>query len=275
MESHLEPLETLGEAAVPHMERFVRRLLPIAESLLDGQPQAPTDNLGFMALMFLAKQADHMKSILELVPRRDVVLIARSMIEGACQLLWTSMKPETRSHAWRSFAVIHDWRLMCSRIAEGVPVPASEKARIEKRLAEEGRRFLTKKGRQVRKTSGAVTDRCYHSDWRCGTTINDTCVQADAADLYSTYYRHYSDWHHWGVGGLGYAVAATPTGYKYVSNSWGFSSGALDTAVRCLLETCRTVASHFGRSQLEDIDALGHEYLLWTTQFGETYNEDS
>src|SRR5882672_4123436 len=101
-------------ARVPGLCQRLKGLVAFAEAI-DHIRYREQDHLAFMALCFLSKQIDHAKSIIALVPGRDTILIARSMIEGLCQLLWAAKAPNVLPLQWRTFAYVHDWRIMRSK----------------------------------------------------------------------------------------------------------------------------------------------------------------
>ena len=227
-------VDDFGRAALPWLAGFATRAHQISRAIIQGRKCHQDDHFGFMALLFLSKQVDHLGSILTLIPRRDSMLIARSMIEGVCQLLWASSSPGDLAREWRAFSIVHDWRLMQSHLDSGVSVSDEVRQRIERRVLTDGASFLTTKGRNVLGAKQQLTDDCFHIDWRKGMGPKQTCERAGAKDIYAAYYNYFSDWDHWGSGGLGYAMSRSENRIDYASNSWGTSGAALDTAVRCL-----------------------------------------
>ena len=113
---HRDPRE------VPFFQEQVKKLLILAGSAARNVHIREDDDLGFMAIQFLYKQMQHAESVLLLIPRRDAGLIARTMLDGLYQLLWTTHSPGDRARRWRSFSAIYDWRLIQRRLHEGVPV---------------------------------------------------------------------------------------------------------------------------------------------------------
>lgn len=113
---------------IPLFRDQARMILALADESSRGVSVREDDDFGFMAMQFLYKQIQHAESLLTLEPRRDAGLIARTVIDGLYQLLWTSHDPEARAQRWRSFSIIHDWRLIQGRLREGIPV---EKSAIE------------------------------------------------------------------------------------------------------------------------------------------------
>ncbi len=114
------------------------------------------DHLAFMALCFLSKQIDHTKSILVLIPSRDTILIARSMIEGLCQLLWAVKDPDVRPRQWRAFAWDHDWRLVQAKIKGGESIDPEVLKGIQDGLRRFGNQFLKERERVAFRPGNAV-----------------------------------------------------------------------------------------------------------------------
>src|SRR5271170_890250 len=82
-----------------------KMILALADESSRGISIREDDDLGFMVTQFLYKQIQHAEALLILEPRRDAGLIARTMIDGLYQLLWTSHDPEERAQRWRSFSI--------------------------------------------------------------------------------------------------------------------------------------------------------------------------
>ncbi len=97
---------------LPFLREQAKMILALADSASRGVSVREDDDFGFMAMQFLYKQVQHAEALLMLEPRRDAGLIARTMIDGLYQLLWTTHDAETRARRWRSFSIIHDWRLI-------------------------------------------------------------------------------------------------------------------------------------------------------------------
>jgi hypothetical protein len=97
---------------VPFLKNQVKKILEFAIDSSRSITIQENDDFGFMTIQFLFKQIQHAESLLRLVPRRDAGLIARTMIDGLYKLLWASRAHEERAKLWRSFSVIHDWRII-------------------------------------------------------------------------------------------------------------------------------------------------------------------
>jgi hypothetical protein len=161
---HRDPRE------IPFLRDQARMILVLADESSRGVPIREDDDFGFMAMQFLYKQIQHAESLLTLEPRRDAGLLARTMIDGLYQLLWTSHDPEARARRWRSFAIIHDWRLIQGRLQEGVSV--------EEVVIKQNKLGLNTFGHlhRIKKLKPGSSDP-YHRKWYGGTTLLDmACV---------------------------------------------------------------------------------------------------
>ena len=139
----------LTQKLIQDLKDWTTRLFEVADRTLAAVELKEDDHLGFMATLFLRKQVEHLRSIHTLLPRKDVVLVARSMVEGLCQLIWAHEKPE-RAWRWRAFAYVHDWRLQNLRARQGTRPDPARRDKIEDALRELGESFLTKKAKRAR-----------------------------------------------------------------------------------------------------------------------------
>lgn len=245
------------------LRHWVKKLLDLANEILANVQYFEEDHLGFMALCFLSKQIDHLQSIVTLIPSRDAILIARSMIEGLCQLLWAAREPAALPLQWRAFAWVHDWRVMQTEIARGRPVASERRAAIEDALREYGDQFLTKKAREARKQGAPFSSDPYHDNWRCGRQLRQICESVGGAELYRRLYEPFSDWHHWGVGGLGKVIARQGNRVAYSSLSPTDSAAALACGFQCLEQTVELTDRHLSLGLASKIAELRNGYVTW------------
>lgn len=114
MSRRQEWAEEQAERLLPWYRERAERLHRFASDVFEGTQTVfqGRDSFGFMVLSYVSRQRDHMDSLLELIPGRDALLIARSMIDGMIQLKWASLKPEERQERWRAFVYAHDWKLL-------------------------------------------------------------------------------------------------------------------------------------------------------------------
>lgn len=237
----------------------VRKVLALADKSAYGIPVREDDDFGFMATQFLYKQIQHTQSVLALVPRRDAGLVARTMIEGLYQLLWTFQAAEERARLWRSFAIIHDWRLIQGRRREGIPVPDEEIRRNEAGLKEFGNLHR-------RKTSKPDSHDPYHKNWRGGVTLSDM-ADAVGRELYDGPYAELSDWEHWGVSGIGDAVSRRDGHITINPESDRVAALSLLAAFQCLLQTLEVADARLSLNIKEAIRTLGDEFVATMNSF--------
>jgi hypothetical protein len=168
------------------------------------------------------------------------------MIEGYYQLLWASHAPEERARLWRSFSIIHDWRLIQARLREGIPVDKADVSRNEARLKEFGDLHRIKKP----KSSDP-----YHKNWRGGVSLADM-ADLVGRELYDGPYAELSDWEHWGVSGIGDAISRENNHVSVNSNSDRIAGLSLLAVFQCLLQTLEVADAHLSLNITETIQTF-------------------
>jgi len=254
-----------AERDLPGLRQWVNRLLPLANEMLANIQYPEEDHLGFMALCFLSKQIDHMQSVVTLIPNRDAILITRSMIEGLCQLLWAAGESATLPLQWRSFCWIHDWRVMQEKIKRGETETQERCSAIKNALQKYGDQFLTKKAKIAQGQQTPLPPDPYYDNWRCGVQMRQICEceSVGGAVLYRKLYEPFSDWHHWGVGGLGEAIKRQGGRVFYSSLSLTDSATALACGFQCLLQTAELTDKHLSIGMASKLSELRNEYVAW------------
>lgn len=243
---HRDPRE------LPFLHDQVKKVLTFADSASRNLRIREDDDLGFMAIQFLYKQMQHAESIFVLIPRRDAGLIARTMIDGLYQLLWTVQSPTERSQLWRSYSVIHDWRLIEGRRREGIPVDPVEVRTTEAQLKVFGPLH------QLKKSKPSSSDP-YYRTWHGGVKLADM-ANAVGRELYDGPHAELSDWGHWGVSGIGESIAREDDRATVNSNSERVTNLALLAAFQCLLQTLEVVDIHLSLNITGAIHALAKEF---------------
>jgi hypothetical protein len=257
----MEDVHRKAAKRVPGLCQRLKGLIAFAKETIDNIRYSEQDHLAFMALCFLGKQIDHANSILAIIPGRDAILIARSMIEGLCQLLWAAKDPNVLPLQWRAFAYVHDWRIMQSRVEAGEPVDPETRAGIESALRQFGSQFL-KAGAKASPAGQLRTD-LYHKDWRAGHQIRQICESVGAEDLHRRLYEPFSDWHHWGAAGLGAAIDRKGERIVYSSLRPADAATALAVGLQCLLQTVQLVDRHLDLGLTARLAELRDEYITW------------
>lgn len=241
----MDKLEQKAQQDLPGLRRWVNDLLALTDEIMQRVPYSEEDHFGFMALCFIGKQVDHTKSILMLDENPDVALIARSMIEGLCQLLWTAKDSYARGLQWRAYIYIQDWRVMRKKIAAGEYVDKETQARTEKGVRLYGDQFLRSEARKKRTKGEPLPKDPYRKGWT-GHQVRQICEEVKGELLYLHLYRLFSDYHHWNPSGLGVAIKRQQNQVVYSSRSPQLTAAALTTAFHCLLQTVEVVDRHLG-----------------------------
>lgn len=258
----MENLDQNAQQDLPSLRQWVNDLLRLANSVLEQAQYSEDDHFGFMALCFLSKQTSHTRSILTLGEAKDVGLIARSMLEGLCQLLWAANDPHTRALRWRAFAWVHDWRTMQTQIAAGESVNAEQGTAIEEALRHYGDQFLTRRARAARQGGERELDDPYCSNWT-GHSVRQIFDWVKGERLYARLYKPFSDWHHWSPSGLATAVSSRQGGVVYSSTSVADAATALATAFQCLLRTIDLADGYLGLGFAPRVAELRRNYITW------------
>jgi hypothetical protein len=241
---------------VPFLNDEVKKLLILAQECARHIQVKEDDDFGFMSMHFLYKQMHHVESVLSLVPSRDAGLIARTMIDGFYQLLWAAHAPEERSRLWRSFSIIHDWRLIQDRIREGIPVDAIDIRRNEEGLKEFGRLHRTQRQKSNLKDP-------YNKYWRGAVSLSNM-ANIVGRELYDGSYSELSDWEHWGVMGIGESITREDNHVTVDHTSERMAGLSLLSAFQCLHQTLDVVDWHLSlgiTEKLQDVARVFRESM--------------
>jgi hypothetical protein len=197
---------------------------------------------------------------------QDGTLIARSMLEGLCQLLWAAKESETLPLQWRAFVLVHDWRLMQEKLARGELVAPERQDEIASRLAEPRHRvFLTTRARKAKESGQPMPADPYYKDWRCGRQLKEIFEAVGGEDLHCGPYDSYSEWHHWDASGFGEAIHREGSRIVYLPHVASKSASSLACGFQCLLQTLDVVNGHFNMGMASEIADLRDSYIAWGT----------
>lgn len=237
--------------------QWARELSEIATELLEALKNADLPAGTYypsMLIGFLCKQSQHMEAALALERRRDAALVARSMIEGMCLLLWTAKDAETRAHMWSDFGFVHDWRVVRERVRSGDHVDSRLSASVEEGARTHGQQFL-------RKPKKGETDGDLLSDedpfiykWT-GLSVAKIFDDVGQGEKYETFFSQFSDWHHWNAGGVKAALVTRGREVTYHPTDPQVSLSAFVNAIQALFETLVLAEKHFDvgfTARLED-----------------------
>ncbi len=156
------------------------------EILIDLKGDMAND-LHYMCKIFLKRQLSQLRSVILLQDNDDVILIARSMFEGALYLSY-SIKNIDMSRRWRLFGLLIDKQ----RIANGEEAPDELIKFLKKHMPEVDSLFKKENG-------------SYEKYWYGNKSIKQIANEVDPifVELYEKYYSPMSEYHHWGTAAFG------------------------------------------------------------------------
>lgn len=251
------------EKALTGLQEWVHKLSELANEIVESAQCLDNDDLGIMSLCFLRRQIHHVQSVDTLFPNRDIILIARSMIEGLYLLLWAAQIPTERPLKWRAFAYVHSWRLQQDEIKRGESINPEQQKSTEMGLQEYGKLFYVKKAKLAVEKGTALPTDPYHKTWTCGTPLSTICSSVEAYDTYKTIYSSFSDWHHWGTAGIGETLSLIDDKVIFYSSSSSKSATALAMVFQCLLQTMELTNEHLSLAKELQISKIRDEYIKW------------
>ena len=238
---------------------FLRRLVRLVEPQFEDVSFPEDDHFAFMCMCFLARQYEHSGSILTLGESLDADLIARSMVEGLCQLVWAANDPDDRAYRWRAFSAMYDFDLLKKREAWGEKIDESERHEVFARWEAVEHLFLTNAAKRARAKDDPDPPRPYHRNWFGGRSVRDLCGAVGAEQLYEGPYDFFSEWHHWGIGGIGRGLERRA---GRVTFSVGRQSAtAYAVAIQSLLQTNVIADERVGMGMEEDLEGFRVEYV--------------
>ena len=258
----------MTEEAIKKIVPYVGQLIELANTFLEKATYKDDDDLGFMLLLFLSKQLDHMHSIGKLCPTRDTVIIARAMVEGFWHLRWAAEDPISRPLKWRHYVVVADWKLLQQKKQNEENVDDEDKKGVLERITKYGDQFLKQSGEKLLgdKQRDNLQPNHYHNNFLCGTSFKEILNELEEQypflkDQYENLYVAYSDWAHWGTSGLGNAIKTESNAIKYSNECYGLSASSISCGFECLFRTLQLANGHFQGGVEEDLDTLVNTYL--------------
>ena len=245
-----------------NLQQWASNLLAMTDEIGDVS-YSENDHFGFMALSFLGRQKEHMKSILILNESLDVLLIARSMIEGLFQLIWAAKDPDNLGLQWRAYVFVQDWRTLKAKISAGESVDSKTCAMIKEGLHRYGDLYLKSKAREKREKSGPQSkDDQYRKSWT-GLPVLQIGEKVKGELLYEHLYRPFSDYQHWNPGGLGTSIRRDQNLILYSPRSPEHAARALKIGFQCLLQILEIVDKHFELDITARLAELRDGYIAW------------
>ncbi|MCX6677239.1 MAG: DUF5677 domain-containing protein [Methanothrix sp.] len=231
---------------IPNLALFVDELLEISDDMTQQAKFDGNDHLALMSLCFVSKQIEHLRSIRILVDvkqYRDAGLIARSMIEGLCILLWAAHKPQIRPLHWKAYAWVEDYKLMLKKEKAGEEVDPAYKSRIIEQLGTYGSEFLTPKAKKKQENHLPLPRDPYRNRW-IYQNVYEICKEVEGDLLYEKIYRETSQWIHWTIKGMSSAIHQKDMNFAYTNASADMGATALASGFQSLLESAKLLDSH-------------------------------
>ena len=130
-----------------------------------------------------------------------------------------------RAKRWRSFAIIHDWRIIQGRLKEGIAVDETDIRKNEAGIKVFGELHRLKKPK-------LNSSDPYHKTWHGGVSLADM-ANVVGRELYDGPYAELSDWEHWGVSGIGEGISRKDNHVVVNTNSERVAGLSLLAAFQC------------------------------------------
>ena len=236
----------------------------IERTLADTIQCKEDDDLGFMAITFNAKQAEHLGSLATLIAHQqffDAGLIARTMVEGVALLAWASKAPAERPAKWRAYSVVFDLQWMTEQQETGGDIPEDYESLLLDQLAVLGKQFL-KKGKGDQDTGDP---QAYKSRWHLDETgktvsVTDILNDLDSPALVDVY-ADLSCWIHWNARGLGAALTRKDGRIRIDFASPEYGNLAMVAGFLSALVSVQVLDDHLNLGVAEELVQLKDAFL--------------
>jgi hypothetical protein len=251
-----------SDETVSEFRAFTDELLTIANAYFDGGIAcAGDDDLGEIAVLFTAKQAEHLVTIHALLDANrimDATTIARTMLEGLALLLWTAREPATRARAWRAYSLVSDLATLRERQRVGEVFDASVETELKTRLAAEAVIFL-KHGCDPMQVGS------YRTKWHLGADgkpLRIIEILRDVSDSrFVGLYNDLSNWVHWNAKGI-WTGLRRHAGRVHISWSDNSASAkALAASFQALLQSLELLDAHLELGESDRLNEISARYV--------------
>lgn len=192
------------------------------------------DALGRMLTYFIYKQLDHAMSVHKISPSMDVVLMARTMLDGLINISWVLEAPEERVKDWFDFTAVDNFELLQRKFENKVEVSQEDQKEIQEAYDAVKERFLKPNSNR------------HYDNFRRGKSLKSIAEGNPVLkNLYKGSYKYFSDWAHWGSQSLHHAVIQTPNVISYYEDDHSYLIPAVIAARHSLYETAMVANTHF------------------------------
>lgn len=251
------PVDSSSEAE--SLAHWLERLVEQLEPHIGGYRFSEDDHFAFMCACFLARQFAHGQSVLDLREKLDSELIARSMLEGLCQLLWAASEAPKRAERWRAYSLIHDWRLLQQKESAGEVVDPQFKQGLLQRLTDYESLFLTRRAKQAKKEGAQLPSDPFQKNWYGGGTIQQLFEAVKGQLLYEMPYSLFSAWQHWSLGSIERTLERNGNHIQFSAAEP--SAVGLAVAVQCLLQTAQVANAPLGLGLEDQLQEFQSRYI--------------
>jgi hypothetical protein len=248
---------------IPNLIHFVDELLELSDAMTQRAKFDGMDHLALMSLCFVSKQIEHLRSIRILVDAkqyRDAGLIARSMIEGLCILLWAARKPQSRPLRWKSYAWVEDYKLMLKKEKAEEKVDPAYRSKIIEQLGIYGKEFLTQEAQKKQSSRSPLPIDPYRNKW-IDQNVYEICKEVEGDLLYEKIYRETSQWIHWTIKGMSSAIHQKDMEFVYINASADMGATALASGFQSLFESTKLLDLHLTLGSGDKLDNLLNDYI--------------
>lgn len=252
---------------IPYLIRFVDELLELTDTMTQRAKFDVMDHLALMSLYFVSKQIEHLRSVRILVNAkqyRDAGLIARSMIEGLCILLWAAREPQNRPLQWRSYAWVEDYKLVLKMEKAKEKVDPAHKSRIIEQLRIYGSEFLTPKAKKKQNNHLPLPKDPYRNKW-VDQSVYEIFKEVEGDLLYEKIYRETSQWIHWTIRGMSSAIHQKDMDFIYTNPSADMGATTLASGFLSLFESAQLLNSYLTLGFDDKLDSILSGYRNFRT----------
>jgi hypothetical protein len=200
--------ESTARKELPVLDELAQELEALArDMLIPPITYQRLDSANIMALSFVAKQREHLRSVRTLIAAgsyRDSLLIGRTMLEAWGRLRWAFNLVPDRTDLWFWFGAILDRRQMEKNKQDGIVVDPADEAALQPYINQHGPNYYRPdvrkalaKAQQIGTPYTLPPDPWNKYDWT-DTKLRAMFEELGEVRLYDSFYRRSSEWGHSG-----------------------------------------------------------------------------
>lgn len=250
---------------LPALKESAHRLLDLTREVLRSRFRfAKSDDLAFMVLSFAPRQAEYLRSICTLVDAGDhnaAGLVARTMVEGMCLLVYAAQRADTVPTRWRAYAAVENLELLKRRERDGELIDPVLRSHIEAQLRDHGSQFHNRKAKNCERAGEPLPANPFQQNWYGGIPIRDVFKSVRAEKLYDWIYWHTSQLIHWTIAGLAKDIGSDGDEFSYTTESPVMSATALAAGFQSLHESLSVLEIHLNLGFRDRLEELRQDHL--------------